>query len=86
MASLRHIHQIMNERRLVQLADGRTGKIMRVDTWFPENDTQVTIWTRGSGAGPGLARVERVGLKEVVGVARTTVDGAGDGTARARAR
>jgi hypothetical protein len=71
MPSLRHIHQIMNERRLVQLADGRTGKIMRVDTWFPANDTQVTIWTR-AGAGPGLARVERVGLKDVLGVAHGT--------------
>ena len=64
----------MNERGLVQLADGRIGKIMRVDTWFPENDTKVTVWTRGS-AGPGLARVERVGLKDVVGVAHRTPHG-----------
>jgi hypothetical protein len=72
MASLRHIHQIMNERRLVQLADGRTGKIMRVDTWFPENDTQVTIWTaNNSGAGPSEG--ERVGLKDVVGVVEPAV-------------
>jgi hypothetical protein len=77
MASLRHIHQIMNERRLVRLADGRTGKIMRVDTWFPENDTKITIWTADK-AGPGLAKVERVELKDVVGV----VDGAiADGVA-----
>ena len=67
MASLRHIHQIMNERRLVRLVDGRTGKIMRVDTFFPDNDTQVTIWT--ADAGPGLAKVERVELKDVLGVA-----------------
>ena len=66
MASLRHIHQIMNERRTVQLADGRTGKIMRVDTFFPGNDTKVTIWTADS-SGPGLAKVERVELKDVVG-------------------
>ncbi|MEO6601063.1 MAG: hypothetical protein ABIQ16_14375 [Polyangiaceae bacterium] len=65
MASLRHIHQIMNERRLVQLADGRTGKIMRVDTWFPDNDTKVTIWTADT-ASPGLAKVECVELKDVV--------------------
>ncbi len=69
MASLRHIHQIMNERRLVQLADGRTGKIMRVDTFFPENDTQVTVWT-ADRSGPGLAKVERVELKDVVGIAQ----------------
>ena len=68
MASLRHIHQIMNERRLVQLADGRTGKIIRVETWFPQNDTQVTIWTADS-ATPGLAKVERFELKDVVGIA-----------------
>ena len=67
MASLRHIHQIMNERRLVQLADGRTGKIMRVDTWFPDNDTKVTVWT-ADPTGPGLAKVERVELEDVVGV------------------
>lgn len=67
MASLRHIHQIMNERKLVQLADGRTGKIMRVDTWFPDNDTQVTVWT--ASAGPGVAKVERFELKDVIGVA-----------------
>ena len=74
MASLRHIHQIMNERRLVQLADGRTGKIMRVDTWFPENDTKVTIWTADHSS-PGLAKVERVELKDVVGVAEPALAG-----------
>jgi hypothetical protein len=66
MASLRHIHQIMNERRLVQLADGRTGKIIRVDTLFPGNDTQVTVWTPDS-SGPGLAKIERFELKDVLG-------------------
>ena len=70
MASLRHIHQIMNERRSVLLADGRTGKIMRVDTWFPSNDTKVTIWT-ADGQGPGLAKVERVELKDVVGAGQS---------------
>ncbi|HEX2671629.1 MAG TPA: hypothetical protein VHM25_12190 [Polyangiaceae bacterium] len=68
MASLRHIHQFMNERRLVRLADGRTGKIIRVDTLFPDNDTQVTVWTPDS-TGPGLAKVERFELKDVVGAA-----------------
>ena len=68
MASLRLIHQIMNERRSVQLADGRTGKIMRVETFFPGNDTQVTVWT--SEGSPGVAQVERVELKDVVGVAQ----------------
>ncbi len=68
MASLRQIHQIMNERRLVQLADGRTGKIIRVDTLFPDNDTQVTVWTPDR-TGPGLAKVERVELKDVLGLA-----------------
>ena len=68
MASLRHIHQLMNERRFVRLADGRTGKIIRVDTLFPDNDTQVTLWTQDS-TGPGLAKVERVDLKSVLGAA-----------------
>ena len=45
MASLRHIHQMMNERRMVQLADGRIGKVVRVDTTFPGNTTTVSVWT-----------------------------------------
>lgn len=68
MASLHHIHQFMNERRLVRLADGRTGKIMRVDTLFPNNDTQVTVWTPDR-SGPGLAKIERFELGDVLGVA-----------------
>jgi len=68
MASLRHIHQIMNERGLVRLADGRTGKILRVDTLFPQNDTEVTVWTPDR-SGPGLAEIERFKLKDVVGSA-----------------
>jgi len=68
MASLRHIHQIMNERGLVQLADGRTGKIIRVDTLFPQNDTEVTVWTPDR-SGPGLAKIERFKLEDVVGSA-----------------
>jgi hypothetical protein len=53
----------MNDRRRVALADGRTGKIVRVDTVFPANDTTVTIWT-DSPTGPGVAKVN---LDEVVG-------------------
>jgi hypothetical protein len=68
MASLRHIHQLMSERRPVLLADGRTGKIMRVDTWFPDNDTKVTVWT-ANGNAPGVAKIERVQLKDVLGIA-----------------
>jgi hypothetical protein len=70
------VHQIMNQRRSVVLADGRIGKIMRVDTWFPDNDTKVTIWT-ANGNGPGLAKIERVELKDVVGVADQAGQGQG---------
>ncbi|HEY4158819.1 MAG TPA: hypothetical protein VGM29_12005 [Polyangiaceae bacterium] len=55
----------MNDRKRVLLADGRTGKIMRIDTLFPSNDTKVTIWTSADGK-PGLAKVE---LREVLGEA-----------------
>lgn len=65
MASLRHIHQIMNDRKRVLLNDGRTGKIMRIDTLFPSNDTKLTIWTSADGK-PGLAKV---GLEDVIGEA-----------------
>jgi hypothetical protein len=64
MASLRYIHQLMNERRTVQLSDGRVGKVVRVDTLFPDNATIVSIWT-GAQA-PGIAKVA---LSEVVGEA-----------------
>jgi hypothetical protein len=64
MATLRHIHQLMNERRSVQLTDGRVGKVVRVDTCFPGNDTTVTVWTQA--AGPS---VTKVALSEVVGEA-----------------
>ena len=50
---------------MVRLADGRVGKIVRVDTVFPDNDTTVTIWTDSEGH-PGVAKVH---LEEVVGLA-----------------
>lgn len=53
----------MNERRHVRLSDGRTGKIVRVDTTFPANDTLVTLWTE-TPSGPGVAKVR---MDEVVG-------------------
>lgn len=61
MATLRHLHQLMNERRMIRLSDGRIGKIVRVDTLFPGNATTVTVWTDN---GPGIAKVS---LAEVVG-------------------
>lgn len=64
MTTLRHIHRYMNDRRRVLLADGRTGKIVRVDTVFPANDTTVTVWT-DSDSGPGVTKVR---LDDVVGV------------------
>jgi hypothetical protein len=65
MATLRHIHQLMNERRMVLLADGRVGKVVRVDTLFPSNATTVTVWT-DSGVSPPLSQVT---LGDVVGEA-----------------
>ena len=63
MTTLRSIHKFMNERSYVRLSDGRTGKIVRVDTTFPSNDTTVTLWT-DNGGGPGVTKVR---LAEVVG-------------------
>jgi hypothetical protein len=65
MTTLRHIHQYMTDRRRVLLHDGRTGKIVRVDTVFPKGSTTVTVWTE-STAGPGVAKV---GLDSVIGPA-----------------
>jgi len=47
---------------MVRLSDGRIGKIVRVDTHFPENATTVSIWTDSQS--PGLAKVS---LTEIVG-------------------
>jgi hypothetical protein len=40
----------------VQLADGRVGKIIRVDTTFPENKTEVSVYTEDENK-PGIAKV-----------------------------
>jgi hypothetical protein len=74
---------MMNERRLVRLADGRVGKIVRVDTLFPDNATTVSIWTdagdsspdsngpssiTGPVSGPGISKVS---ITDIVGDAET---------------
>lgn len=85
MATLRLIHQLMNERRMVQLADGRTGKVVRVDTLFPGNATTVSIWTgpsadaagspfsssspTSSPASTSSPSLAKVALSDIVGVA-----------------
>ena len=75
MATLRHLHQMMNERRMVRLSDGRVGKIVRVDTLFPGNATTVTVWTdsnddgplsTGPVSGPGISKVS---ITDIVGEA-----------------
>jgi hypothetical protein len=80
MTTLRHIHRYMNERRAIVLSDGRVGKISRVDTFFPKNETIVTVWLKdtadsGVQSSVGGAPVStasglvRVGLADVVGPA-----------------
>ena len=80
MATLRHLHQMMNERRMVRLADGRVGKIVRVDTLFPDNSTTVTVWTDFTGpistgpmSGPGISKVA---LTDIVGEAEAARESA----------
>jgi hypothetical protein len=63
MITLRDIHRYMTDRRFVSLRDGRKGKNVRVDTFFPDNDTTVSVWTETQGR-PGVAKVM---LREVVG-------------------
>jgi hypothetical protein len=64
MLSLWHIHQMMNERRPVQLLDGRVGTVVRVDTLFPANSTTVSVWTDSHSP-----TVAKVALAEVLGEA-----------------
>lgn len=77
MATLRQVHGYMNQRHTVVLKDGRTGKISRVDTFFPKNETIVTVWlkdeteaaigsSRASTATPTSGLV-KVGLDDVAG-------------------
>jgi hypothetical protein len=73
VTTLRHIHRFMSDRRRVALADGRTGKIVRVDTEFPRNDTTVTVWT-DAPSGPSVAKVQ---LDDVLGAADREVKSAG---------
>lgn len=47
---------------MVRLSDGRMGKVVRVDTHFPENSTTVSVWT--SSQSPGVAKVS---LTDIVG-------------------
>jgi hypothetical protein len=68
MSNLRRVHQLMTDRRRVQLDDGRTGKIVRVDTFFPDGNTTVTVWT-----GPGIAKVD---IERVIGPAPQEVQSA----------
>jgi hypothetical protein len=63
MTDLRHIHRYMTDRREVVLADGRRGRIVRVDTKFPANETTVSVWVEAI-KGPGVAKVS---LDRVVG-------------------
>jgi hypothetical protein len=63
--TLRTIHRCMTERQPVVLADGRTGRIVKVDTVFPANRTTVLVWT----AEPRPA-VAKVALASVVGPAK----------------
>lgn len=60
MAKLRHLHLCMTSRRPVVLHDGRTGRIVRVDTNYPSCASEVTLWTDG----PGLTKVT---MEAVVG-------------------
>src|SRR5690606_23858214 len=45
MVTLRELHRFQTARCMVQLRDGRVGKIVRVDTTFPGNRTEVSVYT-----------------------------------------
>jgi hypothetical protein len=69
MLTLRAIHQLQDEHGLVELEDGRVGKIIRVTTTFPANTTQVSVYTQGP-EGPGIAKVDLSALRKA-GLAKT---------------
>jgi hypothetical protein len=63
MTNIRQIHRYMTGRQRVLLEDGRTGKIVRVDTEFPQGMTTVSVWTENA-KGPTVAKVS---LEAIVG-------------------
>ncbi len=64
MLTLRRIQKLQDLRSAVRLADGRVGKIIRVDTTYPANKTEVSVYTKDA-QGPGIAKV---GLELLDGV------------------
>ena len=56
MLSLRAVQKLQDNRSQVKMDDGRVGKIVRVDTTFPGNETIVSVYTT-SEKGPGIAKV-----------------------------
>lgn len=63
--TLRTIHRYMTDRQPVVLSDGRTGRIVKVDTVFPTNTTTVSVWT--DAPRPSVAKVA---LTSVLGPAK----------------
>jgi hypothetical protein len=60
MVTLRDLHRYQTNRNMVQLEDGRIGKIVRVDTTFPGNRTVVSVYTVAGPQGPsGQARSDQ---------------------------
>lgn len=64
MITLRLAYRLQDHRARVQLEDGRVGSIVRLDTTFPENETEVSVATDGP-QGPGITRVRLEQLSEV---------------------
>ena len=65
MLTLRRIQELQDQRSVVQLEDGRVGKIVRVDTTFPANHTEVSVYTEDA-KGPGIAKVGLDRLRSIV--------------------
>jgi hypothetical protein len=64
MADLLYLHKYMVDRRKVVLVDGRTGRILRLDTAFPGRRVVASIWTDGAD-GPAVAKVD---VEQIVGL------------------
>lgn len=68
MGKIRHLQQLMADRRRVLLDDGRVGQIVKIDTAYPSRATTVSVWT-DTAEGPGLAKVS---VDDIVGTAEAT--------------
>jgi hypothetical protein len=63
--NIREANQAMTDRARVRLEDGRTGRIVRIQTDFPRGSTTLTIWLGADIVDAKLSEVDLDGARGV---------------------